>query len=419
VKILWLCNKVFSGCDYGETGTWLGASAQRLVQSGEIELGNIGLGAASAITRQDFGPIKQWVVPSATKLNHDGLPSGDIVSAIVRAVNEFDPDIVHVWGTESFLGLLTARKFLTGRALLETQGLKFAIAKVFNGDLSLGEQGSCAGFKEIVRSATGRHIRKEFENWGRLEKEMIDRHQFITVQTEWLEAQVRQYNDKGQIFRNEFMLRDQFYSSSAWKYSGNPIIFCTAAYPAPFKGLHVAARALSIMKKRIPSIQLRIAGAHQRKGLHQDGYIAWVNREIFRLGIEENVTWLGPLSAPQIIDELLASSAAVIPSFIEGYCLGLAEAMMVGTPAVASFVGGIPCIARDDESALFFPPGDAAMCAHQLMKVISNNNLAIRLSQTGRTLALTRNNREAIQRTQMAIYRRIVKESPEKTDSLQ
>lgn len=418
MRILWLSNRVFSEHDYGVTGTWLGALADCLAQSGEVELANIGLGSAPEFTRQDFGPIKQWVVPAGSKLNHDGLPTLDTVSAIIRAVDEFDPDIVHVWGTESFWGLLTARKILARRAVLETQGLKFAIAKVYSGNLTFREQISSTGLKEIIRRTTAYHVRKKFEKWGRFEREMISGHRFITVQTDWLEAQVQQYSGSAQIFRNEFMLRDLFYSSAAWSYSGSPTIFCTAAYSAPFKGLHVAVRAVAVLKKRIPTIQLRIAGAHQRKGLRQDGYIAWVNHEITRLGIEENVTWLGPLPAAQIIAELHDCSAVIIPSFIEGYCLGLAEAMMVGTPAVASFAGGIPCIAKDDETALFFPPGDAAMCAHQLEKVISNCDIATRLSQASRGISLTRNNRESIVQTQLEIYRAILEDPLENTKLL-
>lgn len=408
MKFLWLSNRVFSAQDHGVTGTWLGALADCLTRLDVVEMANIGLGSAPKFSRQDFGPIKQWIVPSSTKCNQDGLPSSDIVAAIIKAVDEFNPDIIHVWGTESFWGLLTARKILPQRAVLETQGLKFAIAKFYNGNLTFREQISCTGLKELVRGTTAHHIREKFAAWGRFEEEMISGHRFITVQTDWLEAQVRQYSGTAQIFRNEFILRKAFYLAPPWSFSGVPTIFCTAAYPAAFKGLHVAVRAVAILKKRIPTIQLRIAGAHQGKGFRQDGYIVWVNSEIIRLGIEGNVNWLGPLPAPQIIIELLGCSAVVIPSFIEGYCLGLAEAMMVGTPAVAAYSGGIPCIASDDETALFFPPGDAAMCAHQLEKVVSNSQLATRLSQASRDLTLARNNREKIVEKQLEIYRAIL-----------
>jgi glycosyltransferase involved in cell wall biosynthesis len=407
MKILWLSNRVVSGHDYGVTGTWLGALAEALAQSGEVELANICLGSAPEFTHQDYGSIKQWIVPDDSKLNRDGLPNQEIVSAIIKTIDEFNPDIVHVWGTESFWGLLTARKLIKQRALLETQGLKFAIAKSYNGDLTVSEQVSSTGLKEIVGRSTSYHLRKRFARWGRFEREMLSLHRFITVQTDWLEAQVRQYAEDCVIFRNEFMLRAQFYNAGEWRYTGTPTIFCTAAYSAPFKGLHVAVRAMAVLKQRVPIVQLRIAGAHQRKGLRQDAYIAWVNREIRRLKLRANVTWLGPLSSLQIITELLSCSAVIIPSFIEGYCLGLAEAMLIGTPAVASFAGGISCIAKDNETVLFFPPGDVAMCAHQIEKVITNSDIATRLSQESRAIAIIRNNRGAILRTQLEVYKAV------------
>ncbi len=409
MKILWFSNKAFSDKDDCSSGTWLGALAKNLVATGQVELFNITIGNVEVPIKQDAGAIHQWIIP-ISKSRRDGLPPSHIIAELVGIVKDVSPDLVHIWGTESYWGLLSARNLIQQPVLLETQGLKFAIAKVFHGGLTFSEQISSIGLKELLRRSTIYQARKSFEEWGIFEKEMLSRHRFITVQTDWLEAQVRQYNDTCEIFRNDFVLREEFYSSEKWRHSANPTIFCTAAYSAPFKGLHVAVRAVSILKKRLPAIRLRIAGAHQRKGFRQDGYISWVNQEISRLGIDNHVTWLGPLSAPQIIAELLECAAVVIPSFVEGYCLGLAEALMIGTPAVAAFSGGIPCIAKNDESALFFPPGDEAMCAYQLRKVLSDRKLAESLSQEGIKIAERRNDWSKVVKKQLEIYRQVLSE---------
>jgi L-malate glycosyltransferase len=414
MRILWLSNKVLTEQDAGTTGTWLSAMANELVASGRVELGNIASGNVTNIRRQDYGPIRQWVVPSAAGLKNNGLPTERIVTGIVSAAEEFAPDLVHAWGTEYFWGLLTARKLITQASLLETQGLKFSISKVYHGGLSLEEQRACVGLKEFLRRSMIYQMQKRFEKWGLIEKEIIAHHQYIGVQTEWVESQVRAINRTCKTFHSDLALRAPFYKAQPWQYSGNYRIFSSASYPAPFKGLHVAIRAVEILKSRLPNVKLCIAGALQRKGIRQDGYIVWLNREVKKRGLESNVEWLGPLDAANMVEELNAADAMLLPSYIENCSNAMQEAMMVGTPMVTTYTGGLPSLAKDDESALFFPPGDEAMCAHQLGRVIFDRDLAKRLSKNAREIALKRNDPENIVSHQLEIYRQVIEDSREK-----
>ena len=159
---------------------------------------------------------------------------------------------------------------------------------------------------------------------------------------------------------------------------------------------------------------MRIAGAHQKEGLRQDGYIAWVVREIKRLEIGLNVNWLGPLNASQIVSEMQASSAMVIPSFIENCSTSMQEAMSVGTPVVATYTGGLPSLAKDEGSALFFSLDDEAMCAYQLERVLTDRELATQLSEQSRKIALERNDRKRIIKNQLDTYRFVLDLSDER-----
>ncbi|MGD9731524.1 MAG: glycosyltransferase family 4 protein [Desulfamplus sp.] len=411
MKIIWLSNKLLLGKDCGNTGTWLDSMAHELTKSNMIQLGNISTGKVDKITRQDCGQVQQWIIPNITKLNNNGLPSEKIISDIINVIESFSPDLVHVWGTENFWGLLTARKCIRRVALLEIQGLKYAIANVFHGGLTAKEQLSCIGLKEIVKKSMIWQGRRRFAKWGRFEKEIISQHQYITVQSRWANAQVKSVNPVCTVLENALLLREAFYSALPWHYTGKHQIFCSAAYSSPFKGLHVAIRAVAILKNKFPQIKLNIAGAHQKKGLRQDGYIAWLNKEIKRLGIDLNVNWIGPLNAPQIVSELQASSAMVLPSFIENSSNAMQEAMILGVPVVATYTGGLSSTGKDEISALFFPLDDEAMCAHQLDRVITDQELATRLSEQSRKIAMVRNDRERIVKTQFAIYNDILNSS--------
>ncbi|WP_129127759.1 glycosyltransferase family 4 protein [Geomonas oryzae] len=407
MKVLWLSNKVLSPLDSGTTGTWLEAMAQSLSASDGLQLGNISLGGVCEPSRQDLGTVSQWVMPAVLRPGGDGLPPRETVAAIVKAVDEFAPDLVHVWGTESFWGLLTSRGMIRRPALLEMQGLSLSISSVYGGGLTLLEQLRCVGLKEIVRGNSILQGRKRFERWSTLEREMIQGHDFISTQSSWMRAQVLAMNSGSTVFTTDRVLRPPFITGEQWEYHGDPVIFCSAAYSSPFKGLHVAVRSLGLLKRRFPNVRLHIAGLHQRAGLRRDGYIAWVQGEVRRLGLEENVRWLGALSAGEIVGEMRRASAILLPTYVESYCLALAEAMMLGVPAVVTYTGGTSCLARDGESALFFAPGDTAMCAYQLERILSDRELACSISNMARTVALARNDTQRIIANQIEIYKRL------------
>lgn len=410
MKVLWFCNCPLSDSDDGGTGSWLCAMARGLLDSGSVELGIIVSGPVKQVTRSDYRQVKQWVVPGKIRLGRDGLPQNTLVNYIIAAVNEFSPDLVHVWGTESWWGLLTARGLLAHPTLLEMQGIKGQIAKVFYGGLTLPEQIHCIGVKELLKRRTMHSDRRDFARWGAYEEEIIRGHRYVDIQSMWVSAQVKAINPAACLFPVELALRQPFYETDGWQSPDLPFIFCTAAYTSPFKGLHVAIRALALLRKRIPDARLRIAGAHQRPGIRQEGYMRWINRMIHHLDLEHAVDWLGPLNATQIVAELKHAAAVVIPTFTETYCMALAEAMMVGTPTAVAYTGGTGYLGKDDESCLFFPLGDEAMCAYQLERILTDKDLALRLSQASRKIAVVRNDRDRIVQRQLKIYRQVVED---------
>jgi glycosyltransferase involved in cell wall biosynthesis len=363
------------------------------------------------MTRRDYRDISQWLVPEGRLGNRNGLPSMSVVRDIVGVCDAFAPDLIHVWGTEGYWGLLTTRQLLRHPTLLEMQGLKLAIANVFYGELSLHDRLHCIGMKEVLKRRAMYHDRRDFERWGIREREIIQGHRFIDVQSSWMAAQIQVINPNARLFKADRTLRTEFERAVSWQSTGHPVIFTTSAYPLPFKGLHIAIRAAAELRQRCPGVRLRIAGPHQRVGIRQEGYVRWLNSLARKVGMEGHVEWLGILSAAQTVQELQMASAALIPTFVESYCVAMAEAMQVGTPTVAAFTGGTAHLGRDEETCLFFPPGDSAMCTFQLERVLKDRELAVRLSNQARKAAVVRHDRKTLVQQQIETYRQVLAEA--------
>jgi glycosyltransferase involved in cell wall biosynthesis len=408
MRILWFSNRAFSSHAAKDSGTWLAPLGRGLVASGEVDLCNVTTGDVATPTRQDDGPIEQWLVPPS-KAGPDGLPEAQIVADIVKLVRDFAPEIVHIWGTEGYWGLLTARRLLDFPALLEIQGLKEPYARVYGGGLTRREQIRCIGLREIVRRGTSiASGRRSFENWSRFEREIIAGHRYITTQSPWVEAWVRASNRSAQLFHTELALREPFYNAKPWSGSENAVVFCSVAYSRPYKGLHDAVRAFALLKKDVPHARLRVAGSLLRStGIRRDGYTAWMKRLANTLHVGDSIDWLGPLSAADIVTELQDCAVMLMPSHCETYCVAMAEALYLGVPVVSAHTGGTDWLARDGRSALFFSAGDEVMSSYQLCRALTDQSLVARMSANARAAAAARNDLSAIATGQIERYRTI------------
>jgi glycosyltransferase involved in cell wall biosynthesis len=408
MRILWFSNRAFSDRAATDSGTWLSALGDALATSDEVELCNITFGDGALPERRDHGRIRQWLLPRSA-LAAEGMPSAHALAAVTDEVSRLAPDVVHVWGTESFWGLLTARGAIRGPSLLEIQGLREPCIPVYWGGLNARDRLACLGPREILRPHNSISAERATNlRWGRREREIIAGHRFIVTPSPWAEDWAREINGKAEYAHADLPLRPAFYAAEPWAVSPpRQNVFCSAAYLAPFKGVHDAIRSFALLRRDLPAARLRIAGAVPRiTGLRREGYAAWLRRLSARLGVADAVDWLGALPGDALVRELQSCGAMVMPSYCESYCMALAEALYLGVPAVTTRVGGTEWLAGAGPSALFFAPGDVAECAAQLQRVLSDADLAAGLSQTARSAALGRHDLGHLVADQLARYRK-------------
>ena len=84
------------------------------------------------------------------------------------------------------------------------------------------------------------------------------------------------------------------------------------------------------------------------------------------------------------------------------------EALYLGVPTVSAYAGGVPALAQEEEAALYFPPGDEAMCSYQVERLLNDRDLSMRLSCNARTVARKRNDPAKIVANQLQIYRKVI-----------
>ena len=166
-------------------------------------------------------------------------------------------------------------------------------------------------------------------------------------------------------------------------------------------------KAVNLLKQKYPNIELRIAGVMYIGNLLKDGYSIYLGKLIRKLDLMDNVTLVGPIDDAQIVNEELNADVCVIPSFVETYCLSLAEAMMLGCPTVVSYTGALPFTSNPNSESLFYNSVDYAQCAANIERLFIDKEKALLLSRNS-IEHRSENKKIEVVETQINIYKHII-----------
>jgi glycosyltransferase involved in cell wall biosynthesis len=87
------------------------------------------------------------------------------------------------------------------------------------------------------------------------------------------------------------------------------------------------------------------------------------------LGLGTRVRFLGAGDRDAVLRLFAGADVAILPSAWENAPHTVVEALAVGTPVIATAVGGVPEVVRDGVNGLLVPPGDADALAEALSRI--------------------------------------------------
>lgn len=301
---------------------------------------------------------------------------------------DFQPDILHIFGTEFPHTLAAVRAFGNpDRILIGMQGLCGEIAKVYMAGLPQAVQRKVT-FRDFVRKDSLRLQQEKFVLRGRNEAEAIKGCGNITGRTGFDREGSAAINPKARYYSMNETMREEFYTGS-WdeeKCEKHSIFLGQGDYP--LKGMHFVLETMALLMPDYPDLRLYVAGNSvvEHKTLKQKLKLSAYGKYLLKLmrqyGLEDRVTATGKLTAREMKDRFLLSSVFVCASVLENSPNTVGEAMLLGVPVVASRAGGIPDMITDGEEGLLFDTGDAKALAEAIRKLWSREK-----DESGLTLA--------------------------------
>jgi glycosyltransferase involved in cell wall biosynthesis len=98
------------------------------------------------------------------------------------------------------------------------------------------------------------------------------------------------------------------------------------------------------------------------------------------LGIENVVSFTGPVFGECKIKLLRAADVFVLASHAEGLPYALLESMAAGVPVIATRVGAIPDVVLGESHGLFVPLQDPNAIAHAIVRLAADRELLAQMS---------------------------------------
>lgn len=407
MRVLWVANvpagdaPLALGLPPNHFGGWLDG----LLGGLQLETG-IELAVAFPLPRAE-----QALVGASARVTYYGFSPQRADSHLDAICAEFTPEIVHIFGTEMSHSL-DAVNVANSRGIpvvVQLQGLMKAIDVHQDGGLrrSVSRGGSII---DCVRGRPFRRLRGAVERERRILREV----HHVIGRTEFDKAIALGVNSDLLYHHCNETLRNQFYTGQ-WRLENcdkHTLFFSQAT--TPLKGLHIVLLALSEVRTRIPTARLRIAGPRAtergvRAWLRRTPYSRYLLRMIAALQLEEAIEWVGVMDAASMKREFLRSHVFISSSFVENESNSLSEAMLLGMPCIASYVGGVPDRLRHGRNGLLYQSDAFYMLAHQIVRVLSSDSLAQRLGAAARDQAQITNDQSTNANATREVYDLVLK----------
>lgn len=392
MKILWMVNLIPT--ELAEElhiqtevlGGWVESMASRLRTKEDVQLAI----ACKTESQISFDKVVNGIryfslgYTPKTPLNQLQQRCSEIISA-------FCPDVIQVEGTEF---LHAKAMLLEGKAagiptVVSMQGILNGQYQYQCGQLPIEDMMLSTSLTNIF-AAWILHLRKTRWYAPRMkpEREIIEQADYILGRTTWDRAHTYKLNPRAKYYTCNRNLREPFYRTS-WNIEQmeRHSIYVGNGYYA-LKGLQYVVEALPELIREYPDVKVYVAGTppyqkNDKRAFFKKGFGAYLQKRIRDLGVEEHITFTGPLKAAQVADRLAHVHTYVLCSVAENSPNTLGEAMLIGTPCVSSYVGGAPDMATDGEEALFYRSDDPALLAWNIKRIFDDDELALKLSENG------------------------------------
>lgn len=314
-----------------------------------------------------------------------------------KVIDDFKPDVIHIFGSELYQGLAT-RVTVDIPTILHIQGLLSLYIYIY-----LPPSVSKWQYYMSGKGLKGKYHNYQYlAYWHRSvyrEKAILKAVPHVIGRTDWDRQALAVLNPKAQYHYGGEILRDIFYEEKKRKMPSKPVITSTISFPT-YKGYDVILKVADILKNEMHlDFEWNVFGNVQPEFMEKHTDLKHENLNIHLRGVA---------SADTIRDTLLGSTLYFHSSYVENSPNSVGEAQLVGIPVVASRVGGTDSMVEHGKTGFLYPVTDPYMAAYYIGRMIEDKKENVKIGRQAREVAQVRHDKGKIVEELLKTYQQIV-----------
>jgi len=413
MRVLWFTN---TPCNYPSGynggyngGGWLSSLESELVKRNDVELGICFCQNCQAFKVEQNG-VSYYPVPRHRKklsdkiidifryknVRRDEILWEHYKDVFKRAIDDFKPDVIEIFGSELYMGLAT---FVAPcPVVLHIQGLlSLSIYIWFPSGVSKQSY--------LLQDWNPKRIYDRFQlyvYWRRScyrEQEVLRQTKHVIGRTHWDELATKILNPERVYHYGGEILRKEFYEEHK-RVIPDKLTIVTTTSSAIYKGFDYVLQTANILKNVMhldfewmvygnvnPTFQQKFTGL-QYQNL--------------------NIRLMGVASAATLCKAISRATVYFQPSYIENSPNSVCEAQILGVPVVATNVGGTPSLIEDGVTGFLVPTNDPYTAAYRINQLNNYMDFNLLMGKKAKVTGVKRHNPKQIVDELMATYQQVI-----------
>lgn len=418
MKILWFTNTACSASEIlfpnHNRGGWLSSLEKELSLHDEIEL-HIAFYHSEKLeqftyNKTVFHPIfrsnsNSKFLRYVLRVLHKESDDIKDVLALVDIVNNVQPDLIHVHGTEENFGLVQSK--VTIPVIISIQGVLSSIVEKFYTGVPNSVSIKHEKIKNIILLKSSTYSYNLLNRKATREREMLKSIKYIIGRTEFDKRVSKLLSPNCKYYIGHEILRRDFYLESWVKDSFEPKIqILSIISNGTFKGFETILKTAQNLKRNNFNFEWKVAGIN-----NNDSTVALILDWMEIKYSDLNIQLLGNRDEKQIINLLKSADIFCQASHIENSPNTLCESLIMGVPTIATFAGGTSTLLENNKEGILVQDGDSYSMAGAIIEMCNDFDKAKKFSVNARKNALNRHNKEMIVAKLINIYTEILAEN--------
>jgi len=415
MRILWFTNTPSlydQGKHHYHGGGWIESLEKLIKKKEEIEL------AVSFFHKSDnekatnndtiYYPILQKSskkTPLKTIINRwsgRGFDDENIDFKFIQIINDFKPDVIQVFGTESAFSKI--QDLTNIPVVIHIQGI---LNPYLNTYFPVNQSkwsfliNKNYFFNNLLANSPVFGI-KRFKVQAEREKKFLTKSKFIMGRTHWDKMLTELYNPDVRYFHIDEVLRDVFYQKidTEKRKANKKFKIISTLSPTVYKGIDVVLKTAKQLKELSKfDFQWEIIGIKGDSTL-----LKHFERSEKIKHQEVNIICSGRKNPEEMIELMQAADVFVHPSYIDNSPNSVCEAQIIGLPVIACNVGGISTLVEHECTGFLVPSNGVFELVHYLCQLNVDENLRMKIGKNSMIVASVRHNRDKIMSDLFEVY---------------